>query len=382
MTSDIEPFNTQPSSPVQTNDYTMNEQISESLPRNSQYSSSVPDLVRVVTTESRTGGAQWPKNMHRVKDLGSANQSIYLHGKSVRGSLGKFHAKGLVTNDSYASIEQHMLKNQRNNEHRSTVPVTSNTHKKQRMIRRLWKSIASFPVATKSAATAESSASMAPSEQSVAKVSGESTATKATAVTSEARLRNRSSQVTYRSSNSQSTTSPTTTSSNDPLLSRLFRAPIRKKPKKKSRGSATATGTTGKPKKSKKQPKTTKINRSPQLTTDTSVLSPIKPNDNFLISSTDNSENEGGIEDKSSASNTRHTLTGCPFIWSKKTKINNQAASSMNNTASLPAVAMTAQQKPPRQRISPSGLYLLVCVGLFCMPCLCVNYACHKDEEL
>ncbi|KAI8051588.1 hypothetical protein BDF22DRAFT_656453 [Syncephalis plumigaleata] len=393
MAIDIKPFNARSSSSAQIDgDNTMNERVTESLPRNSQCSSSVPAPVKVVTTESRIGGAQWPKDMHRVKDSGSAEQSIYLRGKSVSGSLGKFHAKGLVSdNNSYTSIEQRMLKNQRNNEHRVSAPVASpsSTHKKRRMLRRLWKSIASFPVATAKSA-AESPASMTPSERSVAKVSGESTATKATAVTSESRLRNRSSQVTHQSSNSQSTTAlpMTTSSSNDPILSRLFRAPIRKKPKKKSRESpaaaaATTTTTTGKPKKTKKRAKPAKTNRrSPKEATDAAVLSTSELNDSLLVSSADNSENEGGIEDKASPTNTRHILTGCPCIWSRKTKINHQAASNADNPAASPAVAMAAQRKPPRQRVSPSGLYLLVCVGLFCMPCLCINYACHHDEEL
>jgi hypothetical protein len=41
----------------------------------------------------------------------------------------------------------------------------------------------------------------------------------------------------------------------------------------------------------------------------------------------------------------------------------------------------TERRKPIKEQVSWTGLVLLGFVGLFCMPCLCVNYACHANDD-
>ncbi|RKP23302.1 hypothetical protein SYNPS1DRAFT_30971 [Syncephalis pseudoplumigaleata] len=314
-------------------------------------------LIKVVTAleSSRTGQAAWPEYVRRMQNVGTADQSIYLRGKSVRDSLRSFHAgnKGSMNEAStYDSVESRRLYRPAAAHHhhatdrsRPQQQQQQQQRKRRYLLHRLCPQVfarhrASSPGSAGIRVAASASSEPAPTIRAAAPAMAPNL-------------------------------------SNDPLLSRLFRAPIRKRPRKSKK---TSSGATARPK-----PVTARHSSSTPSTaaaaaaaaaisaapTDHSTLDrPLLPDD--------------GTSREEQPERMRTSRSRLPWSWPRRRKGGRSKRSRVQGED--PAATVhddeDGPRKPPRQQLSNSSLYLLVCVGLCCMPCLCVNYACHRDEEL
>ncbi|RKP23652.1 hypothetical protein SYNPS1DRAFT_30595 [Syncephalis pseudoplumigaleata] len=184
-------------------------------------------LIKVVTAleSSRTGQAAWPEYVRRMQNVGTADQSIYLRGKSVRDSLRSFHAgnKGSMSEAStYDSVESRRLYRPAAGHHHHHAadrsrPQQQQQQQQQRKRRHLLHRLCPQEFARRRASSPGS-----------AGIRGAASATSEPAPTIRAAAPAMAPNL-----------------SNDPLLSRLFRAPIRKRPRKSKK---TPSGATARPK--------------------------------------------------------------------------------------------------------------------------------------